>query len=102
MFCIISETSLYYCKLLFGKVSPQIFYCETSLFYWFSWVIIYCLIYYSIVHDIDICLFEQLSMPNLKTKNHRGLCSITRYGDAPAHGPIKGPFQMMVYVCAHV
>ena len=54
------------------------------------------------MHDIDICLFEQLSMPNLKTKNRRGLRSITRYGDAPTRGPIRGPSQMMVYVCARV
>ena len=31
-----SKTSLYYSGLLFGKVSPQIFYCERSLFHWFS------------------------------------------------------------------
>ena len=43
-FCTRSETSLYYSGLLFGKVSPQVFYCETSLFHWFSWVIISCLI----------------------------------------------------------
>ena len=43
-FCTRSETSLYYSGLLFGKVSPQVFYYETSLFHWFSWVIIYCLI----------------------------------------------------------
>ena len=41
-------------KLLFtivnyfpGKFLPQVFYCETSLFHWFSWVIISCLIYFS-------------------------------------------------------
>ena len=38
---------LYYSELLFGKVSPQVFYCETSWFHWFSWVIISCLIYFS-------------------------------------------------------
>ena len=27
-----------------GRFSPKCFYCETSLFYWFSWVIIFCLI----------------------------------------------------------
>ena len=43
-FCIRSETSLYYSELLFGKVSPQVFYCETSLFHWFFRVIISCLI----------------------------------------------------------
>ena len=58
-FCTRSETSLYYSGLLFVKVSPQVFYCETSLFHWFSWVIISCLIYYSAIHDIDICLFVQ-------------------------------------------
>ena len=47
-FCTRSETSFYYSGLLFGKVSPQFFYCETSLFHWFSWVIISCLIYFSI------------------------------------------------------
>ena len=31
----------------FGKVSPQVFYCETGWFHWFSWVIISCLIYFS-------------------------------------------------------
>ena len=46
MFCIKSETSLYYSGLLFGKVSPQVFYCETSLFRWFFWVIISYLIYF--------------------------------------------------------
>ena len=39
-----------------GKFSPMFFYCETSLFHWFSWVIISCLIYYSPVHDIDMIL----------------------------------------------
>ena len=43
-FCTRSETSLYYSGLLFGKVSSQVFYYETSLFHWFSQVIIYCLI----------------------------------------------------------
>ena len=47
MFYIRSETSLYYSELLFRKVSPQVFYCETSLFHWFSQVIISCLIYFS-------------------------------------------------------
>ena len=46
-FCTRSETYLYYSKLLFRKVSPQVFYYETSLFHWFSWVIIHCLIYFS-------------------------------------------------------
>ena len=46
-FCIRSETSLYYSELLFGKVSPQVFYCETSLCHWYSQVIISCLIYFS-------------------------------------------------------
>ena len=66
MFCTRSETSLYYSELLFGNVSPQVilfyfifFYCETSLFHWFSWVIMSCLIYSSVVHDIDVCLFYQ-------------------------------------------
>ena len=31
-FCTRPETFLYYSELLFGKVSPQIFYCETNLF----------------------------------------------------------------------
>ena len=35
-FCTKFETSLYYSELLFGKVSPQVFYYETSLFHWFS------------------------------------------------------------------
>ena len=40
-------------KLLFTIVDcflggfPQVFYCETSLFHWFPWVIISCLIYFS-------------------------------------------------------
>ena len=55
-FCTRSETSLYYSELLFEKVSPQVFYCETSLFHWFSWVIISYLIYYSAMHDIDMIL----------------------------------------------
>ena len=46
-FCTKSETSLFYSGLLFGKVSPQVFYHETSLFHWFSQVIISCLIYFS-------------------------------------------------------
>ena len=46
-FCTRSETSLYYSELIFGKVSLQVFYCETSLFHWFSQVIISCLIYFS-------------------------------------------------------
>ena len=36
MFCIRSEASLYYSRLLFRKVSPQVFYYETSLFHQFS------------------------------------------------------------------
>ena len=55
-FCTRSKTSLYYSKLLFGKDSPQVFYCETSLFHWFSWVIISYLVYFSSVHDIDMIL----------------------------------------------
>ena len=50
-------------KLLFtivncflGKFPPQVFYCEISLFYWFSQVILSCLIYFSTVHDIDMIL----------------------------------------------
>ena len=35
-FCTRFETSLYYSELLFEKVSPHVFYCETSLFHWFS------------------------------------------------------------------
>ena len=35
-FCTRSETSLYYSELPFGKVSLQVFYCETSLFHQFS------------------------------------------------------------------
>ena len=41
-------------KLLFtivncfsGRFPLKFFYCETSLFHWFSWVIISCLIYFS-------------------------------------------------------
>ena len=41
-------------KLLFiivdcfsGRFPPGFFYCNTSLFHWFSWVIISCLIYFS-------------------------------------------------------
>ena len=45
-FCTKSETSLYYSGLLFGKVFLQVFYCETSLFHWFSCVIISYLIYF--------------------------------------------------------
>ena len=56
-FCTRSEISLYYSGLLFGKASPQVLYCETSLFHWFSWIIISCLIYFFVVHDIDVCLF---------------------------------------------
>ena len=55
-FCTRSKISLYYSGLFFGKVSPQVFYYETSLFHWFSWVIISCLIYYLIVHDFDLIL----------------------------------------------
>ena len=39
-----------------GRFPPRFFYCKTSLFHWSSWVIIYCLIYYSAVHDIDMIL----------------------------------------------
>ena len=42
-----SKASLYYSGLLFGKVSSQVFYCETSLFHWFSQVVISCLIHFS-------------------------------------------------------
>ena len=51
-------------KLLFivvdcfsGRFPPRFFYCEISLFYWFFWVVIFCLIHFSAVHDIDIYLF---------------------------------------------
>ena len=37
-----------------GRFPPRFFYCETSLFHWFSWVIISCLIYFSAVHYIDM------------------------------------------------
>ena len=57
MFCTKSETFLYYSELLFGKVFPQVIYCEPSLFHQFSLVIISCFIYFSTVHDIDVCLF---------------------------------------------
>ena len=50
-------------KLLFiivdyflGRFPPSFFYFETSLFHWFSWVIISCLIYFSVVHDVDMIL----------------------------------------------
>ena len=40
-------------KLLFtivdcfsGRFPPRFFYCETSLFNWFFWIIIFCLIYF--------------------------------------------------------
>ena len=46
-FCTRFETSLYYSGLFFGKVFLQVFYYETSLFLWFSYVIISCLIYFS-------------------------------------------------------
>ena len=46
-FCTRSETSFYYSGLLFGKVSLLVFYCETSSFHWFSWIIISCFIYFS-------------------------------------------------------
>ena len=32
-FCTRSETSLYYSELFFRKASPQVFYCEISLFH---------------------------------------------------------------------
>ena len=35
---------------------PGFFSCETSLFHWFSQVIISCLIYFSVVHYIDMIL----------------------------------------------
>ena len=47
---------IYYSELLFRKVSPQGFYCETSLFHWFSWVIISWLFYYFAVYNIDMIL----------------------------------------------
>ena len=50
-------------KLLFtivdffsGRFSPRFFYCETSLFHWFSWIIISCLIYFFPLHDFDMIL----------------------------------------------
>ena len=55
-FCTRFETSLYYSGFLFRKVSPQVFYCETSLFHWFSQVIISCFIYFFPLHDIDVRL----------------------------------------------
>ena len=55
-FCTRSETSLYYNGLLFRKVSPQVFYCETSLVHWFSQVIISYLIYFFPLHYFDMIL----------------------------------------------
>ena len=53
-------------KLLFtivdcfsGRFSPRVFYCETSLFHWFSSIIISCLIYFFLLHDIDVSMFSQ-------------------------------------------
>ena len=50
-------------KLLFtivdcflGRFPPRFFYCETSLFHWFSQVIISCLIYFSVTYDFDMIL----------------------------------------------
>ena len=50
-------------KLLFiivdcflGGFPPRFFYSETSLFHWFSWVIISCLIYNLVMHDFDLIL----------------------------------------------
>ena len=50
-------------KLLFtivdcfsGKFPRRFFYCETSLFHWFSWVIISCLIYLFMLHNFDMIL----------------------------------------------
>ena len=49
-------------KLLFtivdcfsGRFPPRFFYCETSLFHWFSWVIISYLIFFPL-HDFDMIL----------------------------------------------
>ena len=57
MFYTRFESSLYYSGLFFGKVSLRFFfYCETSLFHWFSWVIIFCLIYFSAAFIIDMIL----------------------------------------------
>ena len=57
MFYTRFESSLYYSGLFFGKVSLRFFfYCETSLFHWFSWVIIFCLIYFSAAFIIDTIL----------------------------------------------
>ena len=55
-FCTRSETSLYYSGFLFGKVSSYVFYYETCLFHWFSWVIISCLICLFPLHNIDMIL----------------------------------------------
>ena len=45
-FCTRYATSFYYSELFFGKISPQVFYCEINLFNWFSQIIISCLIYF--------------------------------------------------------
>ena len=51
-------------KLLFtivncfsGRFPPRFFYCEISLFHWFSWITISYLIYFSVMHDIDVFFF---------------------------------------------
>ena len=54
-FCTRSETSLYYSELLFGKVSPRIFYYETSLFHWFSWLS-FLVLFIFLLHDFDMIL----------------------------------------------
>ena len=54
------------------------------------------------MHDIDICLFEQVST-RLETENRQGLRLTTPRGNAPLRaGLVGGLSQMMVYVCARV
>ena len=39
-------------KLFFLGLIPSGFYCETSLFHWFSYIIISCVIYFSVKHNM--------------------------------------------------
>ena len=47
--CFVLDLKLFFTIMncFLGRFPIMFFYCETSLFHWFFWVIISCLIYFS-------------------------------------------------------
>ena len=56
-FCTRSETSLYYSELLYGKVSPQVFFTMKLVCFIGFLRSSYLVLFIFPLHDIDVCLF---------------------------------------------